>query len=91
MAMPAPQLKAGGVELKGMAQMGFPQELVAASRGAGLGISGPLVGLILTGVLERYPDLKLALIETSLGWMPYLAEQMDSIWLRHRGRRSERS
>ena len=82
--MAAPQLKAGGVALKGMAQLGFAQEMVAASRGAGLGISGPLVALIMTGVLERYPGLKLALIETSLGWMPYLAEQMDSIWLRHR-------
>jgi predicted TIM-barrel fold metal-dependent hydrolase len=38
----------------------------------------------MTGVLDRFPDLKLALIETSLGWMPYLAEQMDNIWLRHR-------
>ncbi len=83
-ALAAPQLKANGKQLKGMAQMGVAQEMVAAGRGAGLGISGPLVALIMTGVLERYPDLKLALIETSLGWVPYLAEQMDQLWLRHR-------
>ncbi|MSQ24973.1 MAG: amidohydrolase [Dehalococcoidia bacterium] len=60
------------------------QEMTAAGRGAGLGSTAPLVGFVLSGVMERFPGLKMALIETSTGWLPYLAERMDALYTQHR-------
>lgn len=52
-------------------------------RGAGSGMTiGPL---ILSGVLERYPKMKVALIEASVGWLPSFYEQLDAAYLQHRG------
>jgi len=60
---------------------GLSQELVAASRGAGLGITGPIASFIFAGVLDRHPKMKLSFVETSLGWAPYLAEAMDKVYM----------
>jgi predicted TIM-barrel fold metal-dependent hydrolase len=35
------------------------------------------VGLILTGVLERHPALRVAFLESGGGWVPYLLHRMD--------------
>lgn len=40
---------------------------------------------VFSGVLERYPTLKLAYSEGQIGWIPYLLERMDTVWLEHRG------
>ncbi len=40
--------------------------------------------LIFTGVLDRFPGLKLALIETGAGWLPYYMEQTDDMYRRGR-------
>ncbi|GIW40818.1 MAG: amidohydrolase [Candidatus Binatia bacterium] len=37
-------------------------------------------GLILTGVLERHPSLRVAFLESGSGWLPYWLERMDSHW-----------
>ncbi len=72
-------------KLKGTAQFGAQsQELTAALRGAGLGSTQPLAAFIFSGVMDRFPKLKVALIETSIGWLPYFAEQMDALWLQQR-------
>lgn len=60
------------------------QVLTAANRGAALGSTVPLAAFVFSGVLERYPDLKVAFVEKSLGWLPYMAEAMDATWLRMR-------
>ncbi len=60
------------------------QESVGVSRGGGLFAPGPLAQLLLTGVLERFPKLKVGLIETSAGWYPAFLEQMDAVWERGR-------
>ncbi|MSQ24810.1 MAG: amidohydrolase [Dehalococcoidia bacterium] len=86
---PPPVVRIGVKAVKGMGQLGFSQELVAASRGAGLGITPQLAGFIFSGVLERFPKLKLAMIETSIGWLPYLAERMDALYLQHRWTRDD--
>jgi predicted TIM-barrel fold metal-dependent hydrolase len=39
---------------------------------------------ILGGILERHPALKLALVETGVGWIPFWCEQTDDNFLRHR-------
>jgi predicted TIM-barrel fold metal-dependent hydrolase len=33
-----------------------------------------------SGLLARYPNLKLAFSESQIGWMPYVLERMDRIW-----------
>jgi predicted TIM-barrel fold metal-dependent hydrolase len=40
--------------------------------------------LIFTGVPERFPGLHIALIETGVGWVPHLLEQMDDRYWRNR-------
>ena len=44
----------------------------------------PMAIMIFGGVFERYPDLKFALVESGVGWMPFAAQYMDSVWGRHR-------
>lgn len=39
---------------------------------------------IFTGVFERFPTLRVALIETGVGWIPHLLEQMDDRYWRNR-------
>lgn len=57
---------------------------IAAGRAAGLGAPQSLALMIGTGVLERHPTLKVALIETSAGWLPSMLERMDAEHTRHR-------
>ena len=33
-----------------------------------------------SGVLERFDDLRIALSEGQVGWMPYLLERLDQVW-----------
>jgi len=40
--------------------------------------------LIFTGVFERFPNLHVSLIETGIGWIPHLLEQMDDRYWRNR-------
>jgi predicted TIM-barrel fold metal-dependent hydrolase len=40
--------------------------------------------LIFTGVFARFPDLHISLIETGVGWIPHLLEQMDDRYWRNR-------
>ena len=35
---------------------------------------------LLSGVLARFPRLKIAFSESQIGWMPFLFERMDRIW-----------
>jgi uncharacterized protein len=37
-------------------------------------------GLILTGVLDRHPHLKVAFLESGAGWLPYWLQRLDSHW-----------
>ena len=40
--------------------------------------------MILSGVLERFPKLKVSLIETSTGWLPQFLNQLDAVYTQHR-------
>ena len=63
---------------------GNAQEMIAASRGAGLGCTAGLGVLILSGLLDRHSKLRIGMIETSAGWLPSFAERMDALYLTHR-------
>ncbi len=39
-----------------------------------------VAAIISGGVLERYPDLKVAFGESGCGWIPYMLERMDFEW-----------
>ncbi len=44
-----------------------------------------LVDFLFSGVLARYPNLKLLYSEGQIGWVPYVIERVDDIWETHRG------
>ena len=39
-----------------------------------------LADWLLSGLLARYPGIKLAMSESQVGWMPYIMERADNIW-----------
>jgi predicted TIM-barrel fold metal-dependent hydrolase len=43
-----------------------------------------LVDFLMSGILPRYPDLRLAFSEGQIGWMPYVIERIDDVWIQHR-------
>lgn len=45
---------------------------------------GCLSDWLFSGLLERYPDLTLALSEGQIGWIPYILERADDVWREHR-------
>jgi predicted TIM-barrel fold metal-dependent hydrolase len=50
------------------------------------GAAEPLMQLILTGVFDRIPDLRVVFAEVDCGWVPYFKEQVDDGFLRYRSR-----
>jgi predicted TIM-barrel fold metal-dependent hydrolase len=46
-----------------------------------------LYDLIYSGVLERFPKLKVVLVENELGWIPFVLEQWDYYFRRHGSKR----
>jgi predicted TIM-barrel fold metal-dependent hydrolase len=40
--------------------------------------------MILSGVFERHPDLRVVLVENDAGWIPHFSFRMDHAWERHR-------
>jgi len=47
-----------------------------------LNSTAALVDWLLSGRLARFPNLKIALSEGQVGWMPFSLERVDSIWER---------
>lgn len=47
-------------------------------------IEDALFDIIFTGVLERYPRLKVVSVENEIGWMPFWLGQCDKAFKRHR-------
>ena len=43
-------------------------------------MSGILMSIIYSGVLERYPNLRVVIAESGIGWIPYVLEHMDLEW-----------
>jgi predicted TIM-barrel fold metal-dependent hydrolase len=47
-----------------------------------VGASAALVDWLTSGVLARFSNLRIALSEGQVGWMPFILERVDSIWER---------
>ncbi len=43
-----------------------------------------LCDFLFSGVLVRFPTLKLAYSEGQIGWLPYVLERVDDVWREHR-------
>lgn len=43
-----------------------------------------LTDFLFSGVLVRFPELKLAYSEGQIGWLPYCLERADDVWREHR-------
>jgi predicted TIM-barrel fold metal-dependent hydrolase len=56
---------------------------VAATLSFGNAMSS-LTDFLFSGVLVRFPDLKLAYSEGQIGWIPYILERADDVWREHR-------
>ena len=44
-----------------------------------------MTDFMFSGVLHRYPNLKLAYSEGQLGWIPYMLERADTVWEENSG------
>ncbi|MFJ6574009.1 amidohydrolase family protein [Streptomyces sp. NPDC091292] len=44
-----------------------------------------MTDFLFSGVLHRFPKLKLLYAEAQIGWVPYLLERVDDVWETHRG------
>lgn len=44
-----------------------------------------LTDFLFSGVLHRFPELRLMFAECQIGWIPYLLERADDVWHTHRG------
>jgi len=43
-----------------------------------------LADFLFSGVLVRFPDLRLVYSEGQIGWLPYILERADDVWREHR-------
>src|SRR5439155_1254060 len=44
-----------------------------------------LVDWLMSGIFTRFPDLKIAYSEGSIGWIPYVIHRADVVWEENRG------
>jgi predicted TIM-barrel fold metal-dependent hydrolase len=73
----------------GLAPGKINQSSVAFMAGAGAVKAGadtiPVVAkLVFSGICERFPRLRILLVEGNIGWIPTVMEQMDDMFLRYR-------
>jgi predicted TIM-barrel fold metal-dependent hydrolase len=55
----------------------FEQRLAVASMMFSVGNAATLGNWLVSGILDRYPKLKIGLIESGLGWVPFVVEMME--------------
>ena len=60
----------------------YPRFRVLTRFGGSSGLNA--VQLLLSGVFDRYPTLRLYWAETQIGWLPYYYEQLDDVYQRSR-------
>ena len=66
---------------RAMHELGPKQPIVEAYRGAVNGkltaVMDMLLDLIVSGVFERFPRLRIVLVENEIGWLPFALDQWD--------------
>lgn len=81
-ATPTVPVPKGGVGRSGMANA---QKQARKLPGAGHFYDAPrrMLEFVFSGVLDRFPGLKIFLAEVDAGWIPYFEDQADDNFLRH--------
>ena len=59
---------------------GWPRSFMELSCGFPLTAQAELIGLVCRGTFERFPRLRMALIELGFSWLPSLLARMDMRW-----------
>ncbi len=74
-----------GVSKTGPTNMSTPQFMGAAGATKSGANTLPVVcKLLFSGVFERFSDVQLLLVESNIGWIPTLLEQVDDMFFRYR-------
>jgi len=66
----------GGVQVRGPKMI---QQIVTIR-----GNQNILMMMVLSGVFDRHPELKVIMVENDAGWIPHFAFRLDHAWERHR-------
>ncbi len=63
---------------------GWPTYYMQEHYGFATGVAGNIASLVFEGVFERFPKLRIALIESGFTWIPAMCWRMDKQWERMR-------
>jgi predicted TIM-barrel fold metal-dependent hydrolase len=74
-----------GAGLHSLQVRGGSWRMPAAVAVAPLQLDEVLAGMIFSGLLERYPNVRIVLGEAGLGWVPYVLERLDHEYEKYRG------
>lgn len=74
----------GGVRGFPISAAGWPSFYLEDHTGMSAAFQAHVASLIFSGIFERVPNLRIALIEGGFAWLPSLAWRMDTHWRRFR-------
>src|SRR3546814_7953005 len=66
--------------MEGLAPLQQRQAFAVHITGFQLGMARILMEIIYGGVLEAYPNIRIVIGESGIGWIPYILEHMDLEW-----------
>jgi len=78
-------LHIGGTQNSAPTASGWPQFYIEDHHGLTHSMQNQATSLILEGVFDRFPGLKIVLIEGGFGWVPQLGWRLDAHWSKMRG------
>jgi uncharacterized protein len=63
---------------------GWPRSYMELRSGYSTGFQAQLVSLVCNGVFEKFPGLRVVMLEGGFGWVPSLMWRLDQSWRAHR-------
>jgi hypothetical protein len=73
-------LHIGGTQASPPSASGWPQFYIEDHQVLSHSMQNQAISLVLEGVLERFPKLKIVLIEGGFAWVPSLGWRLDKLW-----------
>ncbi len=67
-------------DMEGLAELQRRQAFAVHITGFQIGMARILMEVIYGGVLEAFPDLRVVIAESGIGWIPYILDRMDMEW-----------